>query len=125
VAALNMSDAMPNAFDPATSGGGDDGAVSAIAIDGATVYLGGSFDTVGTQPRALLAAVSITDGSPLTFNPNASGGVAIHSLSVAADAPLYVGGSFPTFDLAYQQGFAAFSTDVSSDIIFVDGFDQP
>jgi hypothetical protein len=73
----------------------------------------------------MLAAVSAADGSALAFNPNASGGVAIHALSVAADAALYVGGSFPTFDLAYQQGFAAFSTDVSSDVIFVDGFDQP
>jgi hypothetical protein len=122
-AALSLADATPTAFDPQTSGGGDDGAVSTIAVDGATVYLGGSFDTVGGQPRALLAATSAVDGSALAFNPNGSGGQSVHELNVAADGTLYVGGSFPTFDLAYQQGFASFSPAAPSDVIFADGFE--
>jgi hypothetical protein len=108
-AAVSLADATPTAFDPETSGGGDDGAVSAIAVDGDKVFLGGSFTTVGDQPRALLGAVDASNGAVLDFNPNGFGGVSVRALTVATSHALYVGGSFPTFDLASQQGFAAFS----------------
>jgi hypothetical protein len=105
---VSLADATPTAFAPDTSGGGDDGAVSAIALDGDKVFLGGSFTTIGDQPRALVGGVT-TGGAVLEFDPNAFGGVAVHALTIAANHTVYVGGSFPTFALASQQGFAAFS----------------
>ena len=45
------------------------------------------------------------------------------ALSVETDGTLYAGGSFPTFDLAYQQGFAAFTPTTPNDLIFSDGFE--
>jgi len=121
-AALSLADATPTAFDPEAGGGSDDGAVFAIAVDGTTVYLGGDFTTVAGQPRVLLAATKASDGSALDFNPNGSGGNSIHPLDVATDGTLHVGGAYPTFDLAYQQGFAAFSP-TASDVIFSYGFE--
>jgi hypothetical protein len=121
-AALSLADATPTAFDPQAGGGSDDGAVFAIAVDGPTVYLGGDFTTVGGQPRGLVAATNAADGAVLDFNPNGSGGNSIYALDVATDGTLYVGGSYPTFDLAYQQGFAAFSP-TTSDVIFANGFE--
>ena len=41
------------------------------------------------------------------------------TLTVAPDETLYVGGSFPNFELASQQGFASFF----GDRIFADGFE--
>jgi hypothetical protein len=124
-AALSLADGTPNGFDPQTADGDNDGAVSSIAVDGGTVYLGGDFQTVGGQPRALIAATNAIDGTVLAFNPNASGGNSIQALDVATNGTLYVGGSYPTFDLAYQQGFAAFSPAAPTDLIFADGFEGP
>lgn len=107
-AAVSLADATPTVFDPQTADGPDDGAVSAIAIDGDKVFLGGSFATMSGESRALIGAASHADGAVLAFDPNGFGGVAVHAIAVA-NHTVYVGGSFPTFDLASQQGFASFS----------------
>jgi Domain of unknown function (DUF5122) beta-propeller len=84
--------------------------VDAIAVgsDG-TVYAGGQFLTIGAIPqtRGSLAALDPASGNATTWNPNASGWV--FALAPAADGTLYVGGNFPTLDLAAQQTFASFS----------------
>jgi trimeric autotransporter adhesin len=84
--------------------------VDAIAVgsDG-TVYAGGQFLTIGAIPqtRRSLAALDPASGNATAWNPNASGWV--FALAPAADGTLYVGGNFPTLDLAAQQTFASFS----------------
>lgn len=126
IAGINASDGSPTSFDPDASAPEFSNAyVVALAVDGSTVYAGGYFNAIGGQPRALLAALNASDGSATSFNPNGSGGNAVFALAVVPDGTLYVGGSFPTFDLAYQQGFAAFTPMAPNDLIFSDGFDGP
>lgn len=126
IAGINVSDGMPTSFDPNPSGAGiEGGVISSLAADGSTVYAGGYFSSIGGQPRGLLAGLNASDGSATLFNPNASGGLTVYALAVASDGTLYAGGSFPTFDLAYQSGFASFSPVVPNDLIFRDGFESP
>jgi len=124
IAGIDASDGAPTSFDPNASAAEFSNAyVLALAVDGSTVYAGGYFNAIGGQPRALLAALDASDGSATSFNPNGSGGNAVYALSVETDGTLYAGGSFPTFDLAYQQGFAAFTPTTPNDLIFSDGFE--
>lgn len=126
IAGINASDGTPTSFDPDASGPETGNAyVVALAVDGSTVYAAGYFNAIGSQPRGLLAALNASDGSATSFNPNASGGNAMYTLAIEPDGTLYAGGSFPTFDLAYQQGFAAFTPMAPNDVIFSDGFDGP
>lgn len=120
IAAINASDGTVTSFDPNAS----DGSVEALAVDGSTIYAGGRFSIMGGQSRGMLAALNAGDGSVTSFNPNASGTV-VSALTLASDGTLYVGGSFATFDLAYQTGFAAFTPAVPDDEIFRDGFELP
>jgi hypothetical protein len=57
----------------------------------------------------LIAGLKASDGTATSFDPNGAPGFGAFALAVAADGTLYAGGSFDTFDLAYQQGFAQFS----------------
>ncbi len=79
-----------------------DGSVTQIVVDAPrnVVYLAGSFTAVGGQPRQRLAAVSLSTGAVLGWNPSA-GGIpdgAIYGMAVDPDTGiLYVGGDFGTF----------------------------
>jgi outer membrane protein assembly factor BamB len=74
-----------------------EGRVSALAIAGGVVYLGGSFTTLtshGTRrtvTRDRLAAIDESTGKPTGWNPGANGPV--HALRVIGNR-VYVGGSF-------------------------------
>jgi len=65
------------------------------------VYAGGSFTSIGGQPRTNLATLEATPGSPtlgqaLAFNPAPNGVVRALSLVGVAPPSLYVGGEFTT-----------------------------
>jgi hypothetical protein len=113
---LTTGDLLP--WDPEASG-----RVGAIAVDGATVYLGGTFSTVGGKTRRRIAAVDALTGVATAFHAAVNGGV--RALAVA-DGRLYAGGGFTTpqtyvaaFDPvtgAYQSSWAA-TTDGPVDAI--------
>ena len=107
IAGINASDGTPTSFDPQASG-----AVYALAVYGSTVYAGGYFTSIGGQTRNLIAGLKASDGTATSFDPNGAPGFGAFALAVAPDGTLYAGGSFRTFDLAYQQGFAQFSPDL-------------
>ena len=68
-------------------------AVKALAISGNTVYLGGDFTSIaytGT-PRHHCAAMDITDGTLLSWDPNASSSV--NTLAISGST-VYLGGDF-------------------------------
>jgi outer membrane protein assembly factor BamB len=70
--------------------------VQAIAVSGSTVYLGGTFGTVGGKTHARVAAVDATTGAPIqTFKAKANGEVM--SLAVGVSG-LYMGGAFTQVD---------------------------
>jgi len=109
IAAINASDGTPTGFNPNANEG-----VYAVAVSGSTVYAAGFFSEIGGQTRNLLAGLDAGDGSANSFDPNGAPGFGAFALAVATNGSLYAGGSFRTFDLAYQDGFASFSpTQVS------------
>jgi outer membrane protein assembly factor BamB len=70
--------------------------VQTIAVSGQTVYLGGTFGTVGGKTHARVAAVDATTGAPnQTFKAKTNGEVM--SLAIGATG-LYMGGSFTQVD---------------------------
>ncbi|HEX7516836.1 MAG TPA: hypothetical protein VF345_06060 [Chthoniobacterales bacterium] len=71
IAALNAGDGTATlTFNPNASG-----TISALAISGSELYVGGSFATIGGQQRNNIAALTLggaLDGTPTSFDPNAS-----------------------------------------------------
>jgi Domain of unknown function (DUF5122) beta-propeller len=98
IAALD-SDGVPTAFDPDAGPGGPNtfNDVSAIAVRGDDIYLGGNFTSMAGQPRNRIAKVS-TDGTlDPNFNPNATGGsIPGVDTIVVTSSDVYVGGDFST-----------------------------
>jgi len=91
VAALNLETGALLPWDPNANS-----TVQAIAVSGQTVYLGGTFGTVGGKTHARVAAVDATTGAPIqTFKAKTNGEVM--SIAVAANG-LYLGGNFTTAD---------------------------
>jgi hypothetical protein len=109
VAGINVGDGTPTGFDPQASDPSTGGGVDAVAVYGSTVYAAGFFTSIGGQARNLIAGLNASDGTATSFDPNGAPGFGAFALAVASDGTLYAGGSFDTFDLAYQQGFAQFS----------------
>jgi len=89
VAAFNLSTGALLSWDPNASG-----TVEAIAVNGSTVYLGGSFTKVGGKGHQRVAAVDATTGAPIaSFKPTVNAevlGLAVHGSDV------YLGGNFTT-----------------------------
>ena len=82
-----------------------DGSIDHLAIAGNTLYLGGLFNTVNSQPRTHLAAIDLTSGNVLAWNPAPDG--YISALQIASGA-LYAGGTFTHMGGAPHDGLAAF-----------------
>ena len=83
------------------------GKVLALAIHGATVYVGGEFTTMSGQTRNRLAAFDITSGTLRSWDPNANGGV---RTIVGSGSILYVGGWFSTISGQTRSYIAALDT---------------
>ncbi|TXI67801.1 MAG: T9SS type B sorting domain-containing protein [Cyclobacteriaceae bacterium] len=66
--------------------------VSAFAIEGNTLYVGGAFTQIAGSARNLLAAFDITTGNLLPWNPNLTPG-RVETLT-ASGGVVYVGGQF-------------------------------
>ena len=78
--------------------------VTTVVATGGAVYVGGSFGSIGGQPRNNLAALDPVTGVPTAWNPDASGG--INALLV--DGPtVYAGGWFNRIGGLPQSGIAA------------------
>jgi hypothetical protein len=69
-----------------------DGDVQALATSSSTLYMGGQFANVDGQPRAFLAAASLTDGTLMSWNPFVDGRV--DALDVSNSGDVVAGGFF-------------------------------
>ena len=78
--------------------------VSAMAVEGDVLYAVGTFATADGQPRGLGAAMSLSTGALLPWDPDASSGPAA---VVAKDGIVYVGGAFANIGGQPRQRFAA------------------
>jgi hypothetical protein len=65
--------------------------VSALAVDGDRLYVGGEFGRMGGQLRHALAEVNVTDGAATDWNPRPNGPVVAVA---AAGGTVFAGGSF-------------------------------
>jgi trimeric autotransporter adhesin len=92
IAALDAAPGSTGAatpWDPAA-----DDAVSALAVIGSTVYVGGRFGSIGGQPRSYIAALNADPasiGTATPWDPGADGEV---SAIATGDATVYAGGYF-------------------------------
>ncbi len=105
IAALRTANgtAVPT-FNPNATGTSGNGVVEALALSGSTLYVGGSFSSVGGQPKTNLAALTV--GGPLdglaiaAFDPqpSRSGCAACGSVATltAYGSTVFVGGMFDT-----------------------------
>ncbi|MDW8255126.1 MAG: hypothetical protein RMM58_14715, partial [Chloroflexota bacterium] len=84
-----------------------DSSVSALAVSGSTVYVGGDFTQIGGQPRNYLAALDAATGTLLPWNPNANW--TVRALAVSGST-VYVGGDFTQIGGQPRNRLAAFST---------------
>src|SRR6266516_4930133 len=87
-----------------------DGRVSAIAVSGSTIYLGGQFthvkDLGGTpQARAHLAAVDASTGALLPWAPSTN--LPVDALAVSAAGTVFAGGEFTTVNGSARARLAA------------------
>ena len=87
------------------------GNITALALSGSTLYVGGNFNHIGGKPRARLGAVDVATGLATDWDPAPSTGsgtfiVTIKDLSVGAGT-VYVGGIFENIGGQARNGLAA------------------
>lgn len=109
IAALDATTGLATSWNP--SAGIEPGLfigprVSAIAVSGSTVYVGGLFGSIGGQTRHSLAALDATTGLATEWDPNAIYGV--NALSLGGTT-VYAGGSFGMIGGLPLTGIAAIS----------------
>ena len=105
LAAIDLTTGAVTAWNPGIGGSGSTVNAIAVSSDGATIYVGGTFSTLGGSSRANLG--SITSGGVVTsWNPGTNGQV---RALVLGGANLYVGGNFTTAGGASRTRLAAFA----------------
>ena len=92
-----------------------DGRVQALLRAGPTLYVGGTFDRLGGQPRASLGAVEAATGAATAFDPQArrSSRATVGALAMAGST-LYVAGTFLVIGDEVRNGLAALDTTLDS-----------
>jgi len=91
IAAIDAVDGKATEWNPDITGT----QVNTIVAAGTTIYVGGIFTNVGTQPRNHIAAINAVNGIPLSWNPSPSVGAptSVQTLAVSGST-VYVGGNF-------------------------------
>lgn len=85
--------------------------VTALAKSGGTLYIGGYFESVGGESRNSLAAVDVSTGQTMSWNPNVDGQVEV---LLPSGTLLYVGGWFENIGGAPRSNIAALRTSVDT-----------
>ena len=110
LAHITSDGVLDSSWSPQVSGGFS--AAAALLLDSTTLYVGGSFTSIGGQTRNNLAAISTTTALATSWNPNVNN--IVHSL-VKNGTTLYVGGEFTQVGgSTTRNGGAAYSTTTGS-----------
>jgi hypothetical protein len=101
--ALDVATATATAWDPDASGVFDPeffflaGSVDVLAVSGSTVYAAGNFTLIGGQPRNAIAALDVSTGAAMPWNPSPNSRI---SALMVKNGMVYVGVSFNSTDEA-------------------------
>jgi hypothetical protein len=110
IAALDAATGAATAWDPDAHGGVFySPSVSALAVSGSTIYVGGLFTEIGGQTRNRIAAIDATTGAATAWNPDAQGGPFgpdVQALVVSGSI-VYAGGTFTSIGGQARNGIAA------------------
>lgn len=87
-----------------------DQAVYSLQLSGDTLYIGGFFTTVNGIARSRLAALSLSTGALLSWNPTVSSPGSVLSMKLASSGTLYVGGQFTAINGTTRNRAAAFDS---------------
>jgi hypothetical protein len=117
LAAIDMTTGLGiSSFHPAVTR--SDGAVQvrSLALDGDTLYVGGSFDAIGGQPHLNLGAVSISTRAPIAaFDPSVGvSGSTVDALLVGGGR-IHLGGEFLAVNGVAKTRMAA--VDANGDVV--------
>jgi hypothetical protein len=102
LAALDAETGLATSWDP--NAGGEGAAVACLQVVERTVYVGGTFTSVGGKPRNRLAALETNSGAATDWNPNANGPVFALGTS---GTTVYVGGQFTSIGAENRSRLAA------------------
>lgn len=95
IARVNSNGTL-NSWNPGANCNGNINSV-VVSADFNTVYLGGTFTTIGqstSSARNKIAAISASTGDATSWDPNSNG--TVNCLALSASSTIYVGGSFTT-----------------------------
>ncbi len=107
IAALDVATGVATAWNPSASGGSPSTYVNALAVSGNTVYAGGSFTSIGGQPRNSIAALDGATAGAIAWDPHATG-TDLKAIAVSGST-VYAGGSFHSIGGQPQASVAAIS----------------
>lgn len=79
-----------------------------------TLYFGGNFTAVNGQPRQYAAAIRITDGALLPWNPGITGGSEVRVIKAQSNK-IYIGGNFTLVNGTMRNGIAL--TDAQANLL--------
>ena len=99
IAALDATTGAATAWDPNANW-----PVTALAVSGGAVYVGGSFTSIGDSVRHYIAALDATTGTATAWNPDA--GWPVNTLAVSGGT-VYAGGKFSSIGGKAREYIAA------------------
>jgi putative cell wall-binding protein len=91
-------------FNPAAGG-----QVDTLLLSGTTLYVGGSFTSLGGQPRNGLGAINLLNGTVTAWDPSVDPGAGVYDMALSGTT-LFIGGDFTTVDGDTRNRLAAIDT---------------
>ena len=117
IARLNANGTLDGTFNP---GAGADGAVYALALQGAKILVGGAFSNFDLRSSRRLARLEADGTFDTTFNIGTGADDTVYAITVQNNGLIYVGGIFTSFNQTRRVGLARLESYGTVDTTFLD-----